>query len=153
MTSPERDCFIIIGVGAIMNMPLRGTWIYSRATDGRVYYTTDNQSCVGIDVSRQWLSQLVRVNTFPELLRDHRGLLRSRNFISLPLSAGREMDEFRNIREEHYQFMSRQGLIVFTDASATRWQYTFWGALKFSIFNYTIGLLRGLTYGRIPRTA
>src|SRR5687767_9572405 len=35
LASAERDCFVIIGVGTIMNMVLRGTWLYTRATDGR----------------------------------------------------------------------------------------------------------------------
>jgi hypothetical protein len=153
LASPEGDYFVIVGIGTVINLPVRGTWIYSRGKDGSVYYTTDNQSCVAIDVSRQWRTQLVRVNTFPELLQHHKDLLQSCDFTSLPFSAGRETDEFRKLREEHYQFMSRQGLIAFTDYSNTHWRYTFWGAFKFSVLNYSIGLLRRLTYGRVPRSA
>ncbi len=151
--APERDCFAIIGVGTILSMPLRGTWIFTRATDGRVFYTTDNQSCVEIDVSRRWRSQLVRASTFPELLQRHRDLLRDFSVTAQPFGAGREAEEFRSLREERYQLMSRQGLIAFTDGSATHWRYTFWGAVKLAALNYSIGLLRAITYGRIPRSA
>jgi hypothetical protein len=153
LVSPERDCFVIIGIGTILSMALRGTWIYTRAADGRVFYATDNQSCVEIDVSRCWRSQLARANTFPELLQRHRDLLRDRGVDAQPFSAGREAEEFRSVREEHYEAMSRRGLIAFTDRSATHWRYTFWGALKFAALSYSIGLLRGMTYGRIPRSA
>lgn len=153
LASPERDCFVIIGVGTILSMTLRGTWIYTCATDGRVFYTADNQSCVEIDVARRWRSQLVRASSISELLQSHRDLLRDRGVTAQPFSAGREAEEFRSVREERYQAMSRQGLIAFTDGSATHWRYTFWGALKVAALNYSIGLLRGVTYGRIPRIA
>jgi hypothetical protein len=153
LASSERDCFVIIGVGKIMNMPLRGTWIYTPATDGSVYYTTDNQSCVEIDVLRRWRSQLRRAGRFSELLQHHRKLLRDGGITAQSFTAGREADEFRSLREERYQAMSRQGLIAFTDSSATHWRYTFWGALKLASLNYSIGLLRGVTHGHIPRSA
>ncbi len=153
LTSPERDCFVIIGVGTILGMALRGTWIYTRAKDGRVFYTTDNQSCVEIDVARRWRSQLVRVATFPELLQRHRELLRDRGVTAEPFTPGREAEEFRSIREDRYQAMFRRGLISFTDSSATHWRYTYWGAVKLAALNYSIGLLRGATHGRIPRSA
>ena len=57
LVSPQRDCFVIIGVGSILNMRLQGTWIYTPVTDGRMFCSTDNQSCVEIDVSRQWQNQ------------------------------------------------------------------------------------------------
>jgi hypothetical protein len=153
LVSPERDCFVIIGVGTILSMTLRGTWIYTRATDGRVFYTTDNQACVEIDVARQWRSQLVRTGTFADLLRRHRDLLRDCGVTPQPFTAGREVQEFKNCREERYQSMSRKGLIAFTDSSATHWRYTFWGSVKLAALNYSIGLLRGVTYGRIPKSA
>jgi hypothetical protein len=153
LMSPERDCFVIVGIGTIAGMTLRGTWIYTPATDGTVFYTTDNQSCISIDVMRRWRSQLVRTNTFSELLSSHRDLLRQRGVTVLPFSAGREIDQFKSIREEHFQDMSRKGLIVFTDGLATRWHYTLWGGFKFTAQNYLIGLLRGITHGRIPRCA
>jgi hypothetical protein len=153
LTSPERDCFVIVGVGTIMSIPLRGTWIYTRATEGGVYYTTDNQSCVEIDVSRRWRSQLRRVRTFSELLRRHRDLLQERGITPQPFTVGREADEFKRMREERYQSMARQGLIAFTDGSATHWRYSFWGAFKLASLSYSIGLLRGVTHGQIPRIA
>jgi hypothetical protein len=153
LASAERDCFVIIGIGRILSMALRGTWIYTRTTDGKVFYTTDNQSCVEIDVSRRWRSQLFRASTFPKLLQRHRDLLQDCGVTAQPFTAGREAEEFRSVREERYQAMSRQGLIAFTDVSATHWRYTFRGALKLAALNYWIGLLRAVTHGRIPRSA
>lgn len=152
LASPERDCFVIIGVGTIVGMAIRGTWVYTRATDGRVFYSTDNQSCVEIDVSGRWRSQLVRASAFPELLQRHRDLLRDRGVTAQPFSAGREAEDFRSMREDHYRTMSNQGLIAFTDVSATHWRYTVWGAFKVAILNFSIGLLRAVSFGRIPRS-
>jgi hypothetical protein len=153
LCSPERDCFVIIGVGTILSMTLRGTWIYTHATDGRVFCSTDNQSCVEIDVARRWRSQLAPVRTFTELIQRHRKLLQDERVTVQPFAAGREAEEFKSLREERYQAMSRQGLIAFTDTSATHWRYSYWGAFKLASLNYTIGLLRGVTGGRIPKCA
>ncbi|MCC6698709.1 MAG: hypothetical protein IT365_24000 [Candidatus Hydrogenedentes bacterium] len=153
LTSPERDCFVIIGVGTIMAMPLRGTWIYTCTADGRAFYTTDNQSCIEIDVSRRWQSQLARASTFSELLQHHRSLLLDSRVSVQRFTPGREIEEFKRVREEHYRWMSRQGLIAFTDNAAARWRYTWWGSLKVAALNYSIGMLRAVTFGRIPRRA
>lgn len=153
LASPEGDYFVIVGVGTILNIPLRGTWIYTRSTDSSVVYTTDNQSCVEIDVLRRWRSQLRQVNTFSELLRHHKDLLQHHHISVQSFTAGREVGEFRAVREERYHAMSREGLIFFTDASATYWRYTMRGALKLAFLNYSIGLLRGITHGRVPRAA
>lgn len=153
LTSSERDCFVIIGAGKILNMEIRGTWIYSRTTNGSVFYTTDNQSCVEVDVSRRWRCQLAPVSTFSQLLERHRNVLRARGGIPQPFTAGREVELFRSVREEHYQEMARQGLIAFGGSSATHWRYTLWGALKFVVLNFSVGMLRAVTIGRIPRIA
>ncbi len=99
----------IVGVGTILSIALCGTWIYTASTDGRVLYTTDNQACVEIDVSRRWRSQLVRAGTFPELLQRHRDLLRDRRVTVQPLGVGRETEDFRSMREERFKAMSRPG--------------------------------------------
>lgn len=153
LVSPERDCFVVIGVGTILNITLRGTLLYTRATDGRVFYTTDNQSCVEIDVTRRWRSQLTPANTFPQLLQRHHDMLRKGGINSHTFIEGGEIEEFRSLREEHFRSMSRLGLIAFTDGSATHWRYTFYGALKVVGLNYSIGMLRTVTGGRIPRVA
>ncbi len=68
-------------------------------------------------------------------------------------TAGREAEEFRSMREERYHALACRGLIAFTDGSATHWRYRCWGALKLVALNYSIGMLRGVTNGRIPRSA
>lgn len=153
LVSPERDCLAIIGAGTILSMPLRGTWIYTRSTEGRVLCTTDNQACVEIDVARQWRNQLARTGMFTELLQRHHDLLRTSAVTPQPFTPGREAQEFRTLREERYQSMSRKGLIAFADGSATHWRYTLLGALKFAALNYSVGLLRAITSGRFPRSA
>jgi hypothetical protein len=80
-------------------------------------------------------------------------LLRDRGITAQSFTTGREADEFKSVREDRYQAMSRQGLISFIDNSAAHWRYTLWGAFKLASLNFSIGLLRAVTYGRIPRLA
>lgn len=153
LVSPERDCLVIVGVGTVLNMKLRGTWIYTVSADGRVLYSTDNQACITIDVSRQWKTQLLRSASFTGLLEGHRDLVRILGFVPRVFRTGHELTDFKQLREEHYQSMARSGFIKFIDAAGTRWHYTTFGALKLSCLNYFIGLLRGITDGKTPRAA
>src|SRR5581483_10020964 len=43
---------------------------------------------------------------------------------------GREYEEFRRLRDEHFCSMERAGLISFTDGSCTDFRYTSFGAPK-----------------------
>lgn len=153
LTSPERDCLAIIGAGTLMGIPLKGTWIYSRSADARMFYTTDNQAAVEVDIARQWQCQLAPVRSFERLLQRHRDCLRERGFPVKPFSAGRELDEFKRLREEHFQMMARDGAIAFVDESCTLFRYTWWGAFRLMTRNYMIGLVRAVTLGRVPRVA
>lgn len=153
LVSSDGDCFAVVGVGTLLSMRMRGTWLYTRTIDGRVFYTTDSQVCVETDVSRMWRSHLAQVDTFSKLWQRHRDLLRDYGVTSHAFSAGREAEEFRNAREEHFQAISRLGLIAFVDGSATHWRYTLQGALKAAVLNFSIGLLRRITFGRVPRSA
>lgn len=153
MTAPDGDCFVIIAVGHVFGIPLRGACIYTFATDGRVFYTTNEQAGVEFDLLRQWRGQLTRAKTFVKLLKRHQDLICDLVVNPCPLNSGRELDDFRSIREEHFTRMSRHGLITFVDDSGCRWHYTFRGALKLAAWSYTIGLLRAVTLGRVPRVA
>jgi hypothetical protein len=152
LASNDGDCFALVGIGTIFGMPVIGTWLYTCAADGRVFCTTDNQSCVETDISRMWRYQLAFVNTFTKLLQCHKDVLRDNNIVIQKLTPGQETEEFKNIRVEHFKSMSRLGLITFTDDSATHWHYTLYGALKLAVIQQVIGILRAITRGRIPRS-
>ncbi|GMV90559.1 MAG: hypothetical protein AMXMBFR82_03370 [Candidatus Hydrogenedentota bacterium] len=153
LVSPERDCFVIVGVGTIMGISMRGTWIYSVDRDGRAIYTTDNQSAIEVDVTRLWKSRLVRAKSFTDLLQRHREMLRFSGFDAYRFTPGQEIAEFHRARQAHYEYLAKRGLIAYTDDTATCWQYTMWGALKFAALNYTIGMVRAVTFGRVLRLA
>jgi len=151
MISPERDCFVIIGVGTILNMNVRGVTIYSCANDGKVIYSTDHQSAVEFDMSRLWRSQLVPDSTFPKLLNNHRETVKHLGFVSKSFTVGRELEEFKAVREERFRRMAKQGFIAFLPGSPNEWRYTTLGAFKQVFLNYWIGTARSLTAGNYPK--
>ncbi len=152
--SPDRDSIAVIGIGSIWRMPLQGTWLHTPSVDGRrSWYSTDNQPCVEIDISRHWKSQLVPVAHFGELWQRHRMWVERAGVTPRGFGPLREIAEFRQFRLEHYREMSQRGLISFTDSTETHWRYTLFGAVKWAAFNYSIGLLRAISYGHLPRTA
>lgn len=153
MTTPERDCLIVVGVGRILGMALKGTWVYTRAREGRVYYSTDNQSGITLDVSRRWKTQLVPGADLTSLLGMHRRLMAGERVDPEAFSADDPIKDFKNLRIAYFQSLARKGLIQFERGSDNVWRYSIWGAVKSAGLNYSIGLLRDMTHGRFPRCA
>lgn len=153
LVSKERDIFAVIGVGKILKMPLQATWLHSPTAEGRSFYSTDHQAGVQIDLSRNWTNQLVPKASFTGLLQRHREWLKELGTMPRFLTPGREYEEFRHLRDEHFRSMERAGLIFFTDPSATHFRYTFFGAARTAIWGYFLGMSRQLSLGRFPRNA
>ena len=153
LVSPERDIFAIVGVGTLMNIPLAATWLHTPTADGRSFYSTDSQSAVEIDLSRNWTNQLVQASSFQELLQKHRDWLKMNGVLSRPFTRDRELAEFRALRDQHYRSMERAGLIGFTDASGVRFRFTLFGAAKTATWSYFLGMARQVSRGRLLRNA
>lgn len=153
LVSPDRSTLAVIGAGHILRLPIQGTWLHTPSSDGRSFYSTDKQAGVQLDVSRHWANQLVFASSFAELWRRHQAWIQEQRVLPRGLSAGRELEEFRAAREEHYRAMERAGLIQYTDASATSFRFTLYGAARTASLGYFLGLLRAITRGAFPRTA
>ena len=152
LVSPERDLLAMIGAGTLAKIPVQATWLYTPTQDGRCFYSTDKQSGVLIDLSRGWITQLAPEKTFPTLLSRHREWIQQCGVVPRTLTRGKELDEFRALREEHYRSMERAGLIQYIDPGLTRFRFTLWGAAKTAISGYFLGMARQVTQGRFPRT-
>jgi len=153
LVSPQRDVFAVIGEGAILKLRLRATWLHTPTMDGRSFYSTDHQTGVQIDPSRNWRNQLVPGAGFAELLNRHREWIRACGVVPRNLTVGRELAEFRALREQHFRSMEHAGLIRFTDSSAANFYFTWYGAARTALLGYFLGLARGLSQGRFPRSA
>jgi hypothetical protein len=151
LASPERDCLFVICCGNIFKLNSRSTVLHTRTADGKVYYTSEQQNGVHIDLIGHWMSQLAPVKTFPALLERHQDLLRIKNAAVQHFTPGRELDEFKQMRKERYETLARRGLIVYTDRMDTSWHYTLWGSLRYTFINFTIGIIRAKTNGRMFR--
>ena len=153
LISPDRSTLAIVGVGALLKMSLQGTWLHTPTMDGRSFYSTDKQAGVQIDLSGNWMNQLVPVPTFTQLFQRHKAWLQEQGVTAKGFAQGREVEEFRSLREQHYRFMERAGLINYIDPSQSRFQFTVVGATKTATWSYLLGLARAVTDGKFPRTA
>ena len=153
LVSPGNDSFAVIGVGTIFGITIQGASINTPSVGDRSHYSTNQQSSVEIDVSRAWKSQLVPHADFNHLWQKHREWLASQRVIARGFQKGREFEDFHAVRLEHFRSLARGNYIAFTDGTEIYWRYTFYGAIKLATLNYSIGMLRTLTGGRIPRTA
>ena len=153
LVSPDRSTLAVIGAGHIISLPIQGTWLHTPSSDGRSFYSTDKQAGVQLDVSQHWTNQLVFASSFAELWQRHQAWTQGLRVLPRGLSAGRELEEFRAVREEHYRTMERAGLIQYTDASATSFRFTLYGAARTAGWSYLLGLVRAITRGAFPKTA
>jgi len=154
LIAPERNAIAIVGIGRIIGLPLQGTWLHTPSIDGRrSWYSTDNQACVEIDISGCGKSQLARATRFTELWRKHLDWIERAGVTPHLFGPRTEITEFRRLREDHFQEMSRRRMISYLNNSETHWRYTLFGAIKVATLNYSIGLLRAISFGRIPRSA
>jgi hypothetical protein len=151
MVSPEKDCLLVVCSGNIFKLKSQSATIYTPTQNSKVYFTTANQNGAQIDLLGHWMGQLTVVNTFQELLRNHRDLLRDKGAMPRTFAGGREVEEFKRLRVERYETMARRGLITFIDGMETCWHFTLWGALRHAILNFTIGLVRAQSHGRLFR--
>jgi hypothetical protein len=148
LVSPGRDCFAVIGEGTIWSIPIRGVVLNTPTADGRLFYSTDSQSCVEVDLSGRWKSQLATVATFTELWRRHQEWIAKSGVVPVPFDERREIETYRRLREAHFRFMAQMGHISFVDLEATKWHYTVWSGIKLSLINYAAGMYRAVFRNR-----
>jgi hypothetical protein len=151
--SAQRDVFAVIGVGSVLQIPVKATWLYTHTSDGRCFYSTDHQSGVQIDLSRHWTNQLVPAASFRELLQAHQDWIGQNQVLPRTLTRGREIAEVQTLRHEHFRFMERAGLIAFLDGSVNYFRFTLSGAARTATWGYFLGMARQLSQGRFPRNA
>jgi hypothetical protein len=153
LVSPDRTTMAVITAGFLL-IPIEGTCLYTPTADGRLFYTTNSQYFVQIDVSRNWTNRLALQRTFGGLWQRHQSWLQEMAVLPRPFGrSGHELEDFRALRAEHYRSMAHAGLISYTDASASRWQFTLYGATRTAIRSLLVGLMRRFTLGRFPRNA
>ena len=152
LISPDRSVFVVVGIGKVGHITLQATTLFTFASDGRAFYTTNNQAAVQLDLSRNWTSQLCLESSFDELLLQHRNWFQTTGMMACPFTSGGEYAEFRTFREAHFRAMESAGLIRYMDPSAERFQFTLSGAAKTAITGYFLGMVRSVSRGRVPRS-
>lgn len=153
LSAPEGDVFAIVGTGSVMRIAVNSTWLFTRSSDGRCFYSADHQAAIQSDPSGHWKNQLVPAAPFDCLLQTHRAWIQTMGVMVLPFSQQNALQEFREVRSEHYHFMERAGLIEFTDASAQYFRFTLLGAFQTATRGYFLGMARKLSHGSFPRSA
>lgn len=154
LISPEKDCLAVIGIGHIWKLPLHGTWLHTLSLDGRhSWYSTDNQSCVEIDISGCKKSHLASVKSFGNLWRRHQEWAGPAATKSNGFRPFDNLEVLRQFRQNQYLEMASRKLICFCNPEQTHWRYTWYAAIKLSTLNHLIGLLRAFSFGRFPKGA
>src|SRR5208282_4049983 len=59
LAAPEGDVFAVVGTGSVVQISVNATWLFTRSSDGRCFYSADHLSAIQIDPSGHWRNQLV----------------------------------------------------------------------------------------------
>lgn len=153
LVAPDHDCIAAMSEGTLFGMVVRGTLLHTLTDGDRLFYTTDTQNLVEFDVTGKAISQLASVTSFAELWQKHQSWIQEKGIRAEHLPQGGEVARWRQYREEKYRAMAEKKWIAFTDNTATIWRYTFLGACYLAVGGYFIGLLRGMTGGKFPKSA
>lgn len=142
--SPERDVLALVGGGAIATIPLIGTWLFTRLTDGRCLRTVDAPPASEMDIAGMADEALIPGVDFAELVARHRGRL------AASFARGANYDE-RDPLADHRDFNIRRtnrleqlGLIRFLDPERKRWRYSLRGAVRWAARAHFRGLRRAV---------
>ena len=153
LVSPDKTTIAIITAG-FLGIPISGVCLYTPAADGRLFFTVNHQAFAQIDLSRNWTHQFLPEPIFGRLWQHHQAWLRKMDVSPRFFRrSGYELEDFHRVREEHCRVMAGAGLISYTDASASHWRFTLYGATRTAVRGFRIALLRRITLGRVPRTA
>jgi hypothetical protein len=102
-------------------------------------------------MSRSFANALAAGSNFQTLLERHLKWIKTNSNHLCAFAKGAELAEFEKLRSARFRAMESLGFIRFTNASKTHWKYTLTGALRVSALNYSIGLLRAVTFGKFPK--
>jgi hypothetical protein len=152
LISPDRLYLATVGTGTIFGLPANSTCLYSRGTNGRLYFSTNHQSGAELDVCALQKCQLVPGAEFADLWRRHCEWLQADSIKIEPFDVGSEFGCLHRLRIVRFEEMHRLGVIRYIDSEKTRWSYTPTGAVRVSALNYFVGMVRAVTFGRFPRS-
>ncbi len=150
MVSADGRHLAVVGAGSMLNIRVRGTTLYTRTVDGRTYTTTDTNNSER-DLSGTSRNQYVQAFSQELLLKAHEAWLQEVQATVLPFTPGRELDQLHALREERCRILHSKGMIRYVDSNSNAWKYTFFGGVRFSLILNSVGLLKGLTFGKIPK--
>lgn len=134
--SPGRDVIAYCGVGTMLGIPVKATWLFTPLSDGRCLMTTDHSAAMESDLSGMTEMALVANADFDELLARHRKRVDEAPLPSGAFSKADPFGGFNAFRRSRVERLIERGQARFLDDEQDAWKYTVRGALAVATNTY-----------------
>ena len=140
--SRERDALLLIGGGSLAGIPVDGSWLFTRLSNGKCLTTLDDER--GSEYDLAGLAQEAVYSGVPleALLDSHRRRVASAEAPALPYSD--PVSDHREMLSRRISTLAQRGYATFCGETGEGWRYTAKGALVATFASYWAGLRRGL---------
>jgi hypothetical protein len=141
---PEHDSLLLIGGGSLAGMPVDGSWLFTRLSNGRCLVSVDDLR--GSEYDLTGLSEEAIYPGVPlrVLLDRHRARIAAAAAPPLPYGERDPASDHRAFLTQRIQSLVQAGFATWHDPSQDAWRYTAKGALQGTIRSYATGLLAAL---------
>jgi hypothetical protein len=137
----QRDALLVVGGGRMAGIPVDGSWLFTRLSNGRCLATLDTEAGSEYD-----LAGLIQEAVYPrapleQLLHAHRGAVGAADAPALPYSDAAA--EHRELLSRRIRHLVDRGYAVLGETGES-WRYSPKGAVVATLASYWAGVRRGL---------
>jgi hypothetical protein len=126
-TSPDLKTLAVIGSGTLIKIPVKGIWLWSRTTDGRILNSTNE---IGEqEISTNVIQQTLPDASFTTLASSHATWLSQFNVETF--TADSALSVYFDIRRSKVDNLIERGYAYYIDEDQSAWKFTLKGALVF----------------------
>jgi len=130
--SPDQHTLAMVRYASGLSFPLYGTWLISKNSGGRHYYTVDNPILMEYDVSGNSEFQVAATTAFSQFFNQHEQWVRSRALPYL-FAANNPVQEYRSFLLHRCLMRRILGLAYYADSRRASWRFTFRGAVRHTL--------------------
>jgi hypothetical protein len=137
----ERDALLLVGGGTMAGIPVDGSWLFSRLSNGRCLATLDNEAGSEYDLAGLIQEAVHPRASLEKLLYAHRSAVAVAEAPALPYSdpAG----EHRELLTRRIRHLVNKGYAVLSETGEW-WRYSPKGAVVATLASYWAGMRRRL---------
>ena len=140
--APRGDVLLLVGGGGIGGIPVDGSWLFTRLSNGGCIASIDNEAGREHDLTGLIHESVYPRRTLEALLASHRQAVAAAGAPAVPYSD--PLSDHRELLSRRIRALVNDGYASFCGQSHERWRYTARGAVAATLSSYWRGVSEGL---------